>query len=403
MPLGEVPVPTQLGDLNYIFFYDDPKTPESGFGTGLVRLVSALQTDLDWIREHTRLLARATEWKASNNAENRLLFGPDIAAAKDWALCRPASAPEPTALHYDFMRASEEFEIARSNVARRQIEEMAAANAERETAIAERERAFQQAAIFRLRRARWRVAALAGLALLCCASAVMWWRADVAAKHYRALFDEGMATTHTLYIAASNWAIASAQFSDTAHQFPNRSPIFWEKATYGLNRTDPFMQIADSGVRMFEELCQGKNTFILNALSLDGGHVRRDCQVSFAISLLAKGDAYLSDGDTKTAEGDYSKIIDLLEVEWPRTKTDSRYDPQKNYLAARAHGRLAMIAIERKDAQAARKSLAKGNEALSRISEDDDVGPLNSLEKEKEWLQLRQQELKIDTVTGKMP
>src|SRR3954451_18671325 len=63
-PLDGTTPPPQLTDLNYIFFYEEPRSPSSGFGMGLVVLVSALNTDLDWLREHTRYLQRATEWVA---------------------------------------------------------------------------------------------------------------------------------------------------------------------------------------------------------------------------------------------------------------------------------------------------------------------------------------------------
>ena len=94
----------QLEQLNYIFFYDEPKSPGSGFGAGLSRLVVALNTDLDWLREHTRLLQRATEWDSGGRPANRLLSGSDITAAKAWVARRPKGAPEPTALHLDFLR-----------------------------------------------------------------------------------------------------------------------------------------------------------------------------------------------------------------------------------------------------------------------------------------------------------
>ena len=51
-------------DRNYIYFYAEPKSDGSGFGSGLVLRVKALNTDLDWLREHTRYLQRATEWDA---------------------------------------------------------------------------------------------------------------------------------------------------------------------------------------------------------------------------------------------------------------------------------------------------------------------------------------------------
>src|SRR5262249_12647872 len=68
-PLNGASPPPQLHNLNYIFFYEEPKSPDSGFGTGMVQLVAALNTDLDWLREHTRLLQRAAEWEAAGRVE----------------------------------------------------------------------------------------------------------------------------------------------------------------------------------------------------------------------------------------------------------------------------------------------------------------------------------------------
>src|SRR5262249_16350139 len=117
-PLESVMPPPRLRDLNYIFFYKEPKVPGSGFGTGLANLVAAIKTDFDWLREHTRYLQRATEWDKGGRPANRLLSGDDIAEAKAWAARRPKSAPEPTALHLDFIRASEQEAEARSSAQR---------------------------------------------------------------------------------------------------------------------------------------------------------------------------------------------------------------------------------------------------------------------------------------------
>ncbi len=107
-PLESVSPPPRLRELNYIFFYEEPKISDSGFGTGLANLVTALNTDFEWLREHTRYLQRAIEWDTGGRPANRLLSGNDIRAAKAWAAARPKSAPEPTAPQLDFMRASEE-------------------------------------------------------------------------------------------------------------------------------------------------------------------------------------------------------------------------------------------------------------------------------------------------------
>ncbi len=145
-PLGDATVPSQLSALNYIFFYAEPRLPGSGFGTGLAQLVSALDTDLDWLREHTRLLQRASEWDSAGRTESRLLFGDSIAEAKAWAARRPKDAPEPTALHYEFVRASEEAEARRQDAERQQLEQMAETQADRAEALAQREEAQKREA-----------------------------------------------------------------------------------------------------------------------------------------------------------------------------------------------------------------------------------------------------------------
>jgi TPR repeat protein len=147
--LKGVSPPRRLRDLNYIFFHADPKVPGSSFGTGLAKLVAALNTDFDWLREHTRYLQRATEWDRGGRPANRLLSGDDIAEAKAWAARRPKSAPEPTALHLDFIRASEEEAEARSSAQRKQLETMAAAQAEREMALHQAEEAQRKRATIR--------------------------------------------------------------------------------------------------------------------------------------------------------------------------------------------------------------------------------------------------------------
>jgi hypothetical protein len=118
--LEDASPPPQLAKLNYTYFYAEPRFPGCGFGVGLVGLVSALNTDLDWLREHTRYLQRATEWDAGGRPANRLLSGPDIATAKAWAARRPKNAPEPTPLQLDFVKASEA-EATRQQTPRRSV------------------------------------------------------------------------------------------------------------------------------------------------------------------------------------------------------------------------------------------------------------------------------------------
>jgi hypothetical protein len=166
-PLEGASPPPRLRDLNYTYFYDDPKAaPGAGFGSGLAKLLEALNTDFDWLREHTRYLQRATEWDRGGRPVNRLLSGDDIAEANAWAARRPKGAPEPTALHLEFFRASEEEAQARLSEQRKQLEAVAAAQAAKETALHDREEAFKQAADAQRRRTRIRNIALVVVSIL---------------------------------------------------------------------------------------------------------------------------------------------------------------------------------------------------------------------------------------------
>jgi TIR domain/WD domain, G-beta repeat len=167
-PLEGASPPSPLAARNYIF-YEEPKFPGSGFGTGLVELVSALNTNLDWLSEHTRYLQRATFWDEGGRPANRLLSGPDVATAKDWAARRPKDAPEPTELELDFIKASESENIHQQRAEAQRLQQMAQALAEREAAFAEEKEAQERAAEARkgeaeeARRVVWRTRA--GLAV----------------------------------------------------------------------------------------------------------------------------------------------------------------------------------------------------------------------------------------------
>src|SRR5262249_23993949 len=133
-----------------------------------------LNTDFDWLREHTRYLQRATEWDKGGRPANRLLSGDDIAEAKAWVARRPKNAPEPTALHLDFIRASEEEAEVRSSAQRKHLEAMAAAQAERETALHEAEEALKQAADAQRKRARIRNIAFVVVTILAIVASLGW-------------------------------------------------------------------------------------------------------------------------------------------------------------------------------------------------------------------------------------
>jgi hypothetical protein len=103
-------VPKSLGELNWIFFWDSDDFEEA---TG--KLISALDTDLKWVRAHTRLLTRAIEWDANGRNNSFVLRGEDLRSAERWlAEAGAQKERQPTALQIEYIIAS------RKNAARRQ-------------------------------------------------------------------------------------------------------------------------------------------------------------------------------------------------------------------------------------------------------------------------------------------
>jgi tetratricopeptide (TPR) repeat protein len=199
-PLEGTHPPSGLAALNYILFYPEPKKPGSGFGPGLIELVAALKTDLAWLREHTRLLQRATEWETGSKPTNRLLSGEDITAAKAWAARRPKDAPALTALHLDYIKASEEWETLQNSKERERLQQMADAQAARELALAEKEAAQEREAKQAKRVVRRTLTGLFGALALAGVAAAAGWNA-----HLRRLEVERQKST----LAAANQRLSA--------------------------------------------------------------------------------------------------------------------------------------------------------------------------------------------------
>jgi formylglycine-generating enzyme required for sulfatase activity len=128
--VDEAQVPPRLKQLNYVFF-DRPLT----FVPSLKTLATALRTDLEWIREHTRIGEAALRWDAHGRAEALLFRGDELIAAKVWLASQPQFAPEPTLLHHEFLKAAEDSETARSSAERQRLDQIAAAQDAREKAL----------------------------------------------------------------------------------------------------------------------------------------------------------------------------------------------------------------------------------------------------------------------------
>ncbi len=161
----EAQVPPRLKQLNYIFFDLPAVLPVAS----ITALATALRTDVEWVREHTRLGEMALRWDGRGRNEALLLRGDELAAAQAWLASPPQYAPDPALLHYEFIRAGEDAEAVRSTAERQRLEQMAAVQSEREKALerekaaqTEREKALQRerAALNRIKRAQMTIGAL---------------------------------------------------------------------------------------------------------------------------------------------------------------------------------------------------------------------------------------------------
>src|SRR5262249_19214437 len=72
------------------------------FGDAVRRLTQALETDLEWVRTHTRLQVRATEWDVHHRDRSFLLRGSDLVGAERQLAGVAGMSPQPTRLPTDY-------------------------------------------------------------------------------------------------------------------------------------------------------------------------------------------------------------------------------------------------------------------------------------------------------------
>ena len=94
-------VPEPLRRLNFIFFDDTAR-----FDASADKLAEALQTDIIWIREHTKFGEAARSWAMAGRPNGLLLHTPALEMAEHWMASRPLGAPEPAAETRAFVIAS---------------------------------------------------------------------------------------------------------------------------------------------------------------------------------------------------------------------------------------------------------------------------------------------------------
>ena len=77
--VDEAGLPPVLADREWIFL-----RPDDDFDAGLGSLVEALETDLEWRDQHTRIAGRAREWLDAGHDNSFLLRGSDLRDAESW-------------------------------------------------------------------------------------------------------------------------------------------------------------------------------------------------------------------------------------------------------------------------------------------------------------------------------
>ena len=93
-------VPQALAALNWI------DATDGSIEEAADRIVQALDTDLDHVKAHTRLLVRASEWDGRSQARSLLLRGEDLRAAEALLVAAQGKEPAPTPVQARYVQAS---------------------------------------------------------------------------------------------------------------------------------------------------------------------------------------------------------------------------------------------------------------------------------------------------------
>jgi WD40 repeat protein len=100
-PVPDDAVPETLARFQRLDF-DNPELFDAKFEA----LLAAIDTDVVWTQEHTRLLIRAREWERMGSDSSFLLRGKDLREAEQWMAKSSEREPKPTALQSQYILAS---------------------------------------------------------------------------------------------------------------------------------------------------------------------------------------------------------------------------------------------------------------------------------------------------------
>ena len=128
--------PVKVRHLNWVFCRENDDF-ESAFAT----MLQTMDTDLEWVKAHTRLTQRAVEWDKKNRNDSLLLRGDDLDEA-DQMLVQIGKKPELTELQAQYILTSR---LKQEDDRQRQLEQaQALAEEQRQRAETERLRAEEQ-------------------------------------------------------------------------------------------------------------------------------------------------------------------------------------------------------------------------------------------------------------------
>jgi WD40 repeat protein len=107
-------VPPDLASHQYVFLRE-----EDDFEDSFERLLEALDTDMEWVHFHTRLLVRAREWDKGGRDPSFLLRGKTLEEAERWQAKEAEKEPKLTSLQKEYILASRQ---AETDLQRRQTQ-----------------------------------------------------------------------------------------------------------------------------------------------------------------------------------------------------------------------------------------------------------------------------------------
>ncbi|MEW8693296.1 MAG: toll/interleukin-1 receptor domain-containing protein [Candidatus Thiodiazotropha endolucinida] len=104
-------IPQPAANRQWIFFRNNAEIDES-----FRSLIEAMDTDVDWVRTHTRLLVRSREWENNKHDNSYVLRGTDLRDAEEWLSRSAPLEPKPTPLQIHYITASRKSTIKRQRI-----------------------------------------------------------------------------------------------------------------------------------------------------------------------------------------------------------------------------------------------------------------------------------------------